>query len=248
MALSAEVLKSSGKALGVPAAAGVLAGPVGLVAAGGVAAGYETFKGIITIKEGEIGVRFRFGKVARHKRDNPRKGHIKGEAKQVQPGVHASFPGTHPIRRVSIQDRPHDLETMQVMRPEGQYDVRASVTWGITEKDSGGAKSLVVVDNLNAVVANNCERALRTAAQIVGKEHLDSVHLGDTLFEMMLAGCSDQLFTYGAELRHFQLKEFSPSIGEMILRAGKVQMGALLGAQLVPTVHGSEVSAPTSMD
>lgn len=233
------LLRGGAKAIGVPAAAGILGGPVGLATAGGVAAGYETFKGIITIREGEVGVRFRLGKVSRYRRDNPQKGRVAGDAKQLQPGVHISFPGTHPIRRVSIQDRPQELDEIDVRcRDDKIYMVKASIWWGISTENDGPAKSLVKVDGIEHSIGLACLAGIRSAATQLDTKLIDTDGLSQAMFDLVgQTECPTDLAEHGAELRRLRIIKFSPWIGQMIKEAGNAQTEALIAAGILPGVE-----------
>lgn len=177
----------------------------------------SAFKAITTIKTGEMGVRTRFGKVqfTKARTDNDGVYHPP-RPKQVGPGIRFTFPATHSINKVSVQDRSNDLGDLLIDRSQ-QYIVKSSITWRVSSEDDNPYRALYLTDSLTESVTNLCLNGLRSTMMSIEEEHMYDT---DTIFAHVRERCADPLLEHGAELKRLNIHTLARSIGQMLSGGG----------------------------
>ncbi|MBA3758555.1 hypothetical protein H0X10_02910 [Candidatus Saccharibacteria bacterium] len=199
----------------------------------------SAFKAVTTIKTGEMGVRTRFGKVQFYRSELDELGQIIEPApKIVGPGVRFTFPATHSINKISVQDRSNDLGELLVDRSQ-QYLVRSSVTWRVSPEGDNPYRALYLTDSLTESVTNLCLNGLRGTMMDLNENDMYDT---DAIFNGVRDRCSEPLLEHGAELRRLNIHTIARSIGQMLSHGGD---GG--GISAIGFHESGETQTPTQM-
>jgi regulator of protease activity HflC (stomatin/prohibitin superfamily) len=219
---------------------GAARGVFGAVSGGLVAAG-ALVKAFEKVSEGEVGVRMRFGRaiLCKNTESDPRH-------RTVGPGIHAVVPFTHGIRKISIQDRTNDLESIMVDSAEDQQlVVNSYIIWAVRADGDNPYKALFNVEpgELTQTVTNLCTSGL---FRVMDGKSRNRMREYDQISGDVHDECRDDLQNYGVQLKRLNLKTVTLSphekLGERIVQAGSLyNMPAVLGA-----VAASSMSEPES--
>jgi hypothetical protein len=212
------------------------------------------FKGITTVRTGEMGVRTRFGKVQCDRHGSP---------KIVGPGIRFTFPGTHSINKVDVRYRSTDLAPLMIDRDD-QYCVNSSVRWRVSPHGDNPFKALYETDNLHETVMNICLDGLRAT---MTDRSVPETELGNA--ELLFAGipenfepaareeedipepfkgvrdrCEEPLLEIGVELDSLRILSCARSIGQMLGRGGPTTGAAGIIAANTPTGSDTGMAVP----
>ncbi len=197
----------------------------------------SAFKAITTIKTGEMGVRTRFGKVQFTKGKVDTGGILhEPRPKIVGPGIQFTFPATHSINKVSIQDRSNDLGDLLIDRSQ-QYIVKSSITWRVSPENDNPYRALYLTDSLTESVTNLCLNGLRNTMMSINEEQMYDTQ---TIFDNVREQCAEPLLEHGAELRRLNIHTLARSIGQMLSNGGGGGTG-IVAAE----VSGEQISGLT---
>lgn len=198
----------------------------------------SAFKAFAKVSEGERGVRTNMGRATRTK--GRREGQLYGI---VKPGYHLVVPFTHAIKTISVQDRPENLDTIQINCDEGrQMLVVSSIIWAVRSDGDNPFRALFNVESPKALtenVSNICTAGLMTV--IDGTDEKSMKSYGEVA-ENVKDVCREDLLEYGSELRRINIKTVTRTFGQMIVEANVHPSQAMLGLDAnirdgIPPLH-----------
>ena len=224
---------SSAPGIGKELASAVGGAAVAIASIGGIAFKVKALK---RVEEGQMAVWTHRG------RTFDRHGNLYGI---VGSGYYVVGPGRGTLRIVSIQDHNEDLDVIVDRHTDGpdvQYEIPASIIWGVKSDKDNPYKALFKVENetsLTMGVTKFCKNALwRTLCELPDDkfENRFSAEVGKEIDASVKTKANAFLeYKWGAEVRLAYLTGGAHSLGEKLSHAGsQVVSAAATAAEVFP--------------
>ena len=166
-----------------------------LLVGGGGALGVAT-KSIAFIREGQKGVRLRFGRAVRDKN---------GKVREFGPGPHALIPFVHSLPRRHVRQEMARCESEEVMLADNTvFIVSAVALFRVTSV----YKALFEIDDLETSIEDICQAAIRS---VLSQKNASDVGNLQEISGSLLALVREQTGSWGVEFISFNLTTCAPT-------------------------------------
>lgn len=177
----------------------LIAGAVSLVAV------VPLIKAATIIRQGEIGIRTRFGKPYQKK----------GQWKIVRPGLCFMFPGTHSIVKINVQHQTDTLQDIVVERDRVQRQIKASITWRVLQSPEDIYRAVYRADDLQKRIVEAASAALVQAVQDGVTDLTQPLQVRASLNWY----CREALREYGVQLERVNITTNAPTDASVLADA-----------------------------
>lgn len=160
--------------------------------------------GIKFVKEGERGIKLRFGKAVTHSY-----GAKRGKVKVYHPGIAVVFPAIHGMQKVHVRQNVINCANQTIMlKDRTVFGVSAVITFRVGEKDEDVYNALFEVTGLTKAVENYCMAILRDVIREQENETL--ISNAQSIAESAAEMATERLRTWGVILESIRLSDCFP--------------------------------------
>lgn len=170
--------------------------------------GASVVQGIRFVREGEAGIKLRFGKAVRYKT-----GPYAGQAKVIQPGLRLLIPFVDTLVRRHVRQQTIRSDNQEIMlKDKTVFHVSAVTIFKVVDV----YRALFEIDDLDGSIDDFCMAVLRDYLSQKDAEGLESTQqMSEEMFDLLVAKGAE----WGVEFISFRLTNCSPSsqTAELIL-------------------------------